>query len=298
MSLRITFVVLFLDEFIHEKHDEISFVLSLIFIYENESSFSWMKKKHSSIEKSVLKIDHFICLDEYREAEEMYENLLKKINENTNWRENGYLQSQLGNICKEGLGDYEKALDHYLTSIEIFCQNISPLDIKLRNIYLSIGHILLLRGKNENYLSIKYFQRVLDIDYSLNIKNENNLINDHNYIGLLYQNEENFDKALFHFDKSLKYFSLINSKINSNLNFYSNDYLFNETIYDKKALQSLSIEKIPNLSEIHFNLATTYQNLGQKQNALKHAQKAFQLANFDQNKFHIYQNYLNKLQQI
>jgi tetratricopeptide (TPR) repeat protein len=227
----------------------------------------------------------------------MYENLHKKVINSVNWKESGYLHSQLGNICKEGLGNYEKALDHYLTCLEIFCENISPLDSKLRNIYLSIAHILLLQGKTENKLSIEYFERVLDIDYSLNIKNEINLINDHNYLGLLYQNEKNFNKALFHFEKSLKYFLLMNSKTNENLNFYSNEYSMNETIYDKKAFKSLSIEKLPNLSEIYFNLATTYQNLGQKQNALKHAQKALQLSNFDKKNFEIYQNYLDKLRQ-
>lgn len=210
-----------------------------------------------------------------------------------NWKENACLEYQLGNICKEGLGDYEKALDHYLTSLEIYSQNISSLDIKLRNIYLSIAHILLLEENTDKNLSIKYFERVLQIDNSLNNKNENNLINDHNYLGLLYQNEDQFDKALFHFNKSLKYILLNNKKTNLN----ENIYIFNQTIYDKKALQSLSIDKIPTLSEIHFNLATTYENLQDKSNALKHAQKALQLADFDQNKLSIYQNYLNKLQE-
>jgi tetratricopeptide (TPR) repeat protein len=63
-------------------------------------------------------------------------------------------------------------------------------------------------------------------------------------------------------------------------------------------LKSLSIDKLPNLSDIHFNLGITYQNLEQKQNALKHVQKALQLASQDQNKFQIYQNYYIRLQQI
>ncbi|CAF4014805.1 unnamed protein product, partial [Rotaria sp. Silwood1] len=72
----------------------------------------------------------------------------------------------------------------------------------------------------------------------------------------------------------------------------------NQTIYDKKALYSLSINNLPNLSDIHFNLATTYQNLQQKTYALKHAQKALQLSKHDQNKFKNYQFYFKKLQQI
>jgi tetratricopeptide (TPR) repeat protein len=236
----------------------------------------------------------YISLDECREAQEMYEKLFNKIRDNLNWEANGLIEIQLGNICKEGLYDYEKALEHYLTCLELYCQHISPYDIKLRNIYLSIGHLLLLIGKSENSLSIEYFERVLDIDKLQMTKNENNLINDHNYLGLLYLNESNYSEALFHFDKSLQYFLLINS----NENFNEKNYQINQTIYDKKALESLSINKLPNLSEIHFNLATTYQNLGQIQNALKHAQKALQLAAFDQNKFHFYQNYYKKLQQI
>lgn len=130
------------------------------------------------------------------------------------------------------------------------------------------------------------------------------LINDHYYLGLLYQNEENFSQALFHFKKSLKYILSLNSKENNNSNMnlnefiFQNDYLINETIYDKKALESLSINSLANISEIHFNLAITYQNLRQKQNALKHAEKALQLSIDDQTKYAVYQNYLEKLQQI
>jgi tetratricopeptide (TPR) repeat protein len=236
-------------------------------------------------------------LDDYREAEEMYENVAKKVNENVNWKDVGYLHIQLGNICKEGLGDYEKALEHYLISVKMLCKNVSPLDIQLRNVYLSIAHIFLLLGRNENNLSIEYFERILDIDNSLENVNEINLINDHHYLALLYQNEDNYSKSLFHFNKSLHYFLLRNSKTNEQFSFNFNDSSINETIYDKKALKSLSIDKIPNLSEIHFNLSTTYQKLGEKQQAIKHAQKALQLAPLDQNKLSIYQNYFNKLQQ-
>lgn len=205
----------------------------------------------------------------------MYEKLLKKLKDADNWEENVALQLQLGNLCKEGLIDYNKALDHYLICLEIWCQHISPYDIKLRNLYLSIGHLLLLIGKNESNLSVEYFQRVLDIDKLNSNKNENNLINDYNYLGLLYLNQKNYSQALFHFDKSLQYFLLINS----NTHFYENNSKVNFNIYDKKALQSLSINKLPSLSEIHFNLATTYQNLGQMQNALLHAQKSSSIIN-------------------
>jgi hypothetical protein len=44
----------------------------------------------------------------------MYEKLLKKLKDADNWEENVALQLQLGNLCKEGLIDYNKALDHYL----------------------------------------------------------------------------------------------------------------------------------------------------------------------------------------
>ncbi|CAF1322040.1 unnamed protein product [Rotaria magnacalcarata] len=245
--------------------------------------------------------------DEYRHAEQIYENLLMKINDNRNWKENSRFQWQLANICKEGLGDYDRALDHYLISLETLCQYISPLDLKLRNLYLSIGHIFLLQGKLKNHLAIDYFQRVLNIDYSTNNKiSKTYLINDHNYLGLLYQSEENFSQALFHFKKALKYILLIKSKenfnsipiSNSNENSNENDYLINRTIYDRKALESLSINNLANISEIHFNLAITYQNLGQKQNAFKHTEKALQLSTDDQKKFNIYQNYFHKLQQI
>ncbi|CAF4018070.1 unnamed protein product, partial [Adineta steineri] len=126
-----------------------------------------------------------------KKAEEMYEKLLIKSRRNVNWKENGYLHSQLGNICKEGLNDYKKSLDHYLISLEILCQYMSPFDIKLKNIYRNIVHILLLQENNQNYLAIKYFQRIIHIDYIENNKNESNLINDHFYLGLLYKNEEN-----------------------------------------------------------------------------------------------------------
>ena len=237
--------------------------------------------------------------NEFDELEDIYKNLLNKLNESENWKDIGYVHCQLGNICKEGLGDYEKALEHYLISLETLCQHMSSLDIKLRNIYLNISHILLLQGQIKNKLTIEYFQRILSIDNSLNNPNQYNLTNDHNYLGLLYKNEENYSKALFHFNKSLQYQLLIDkSKIHFNENFFSNDYSINETIYDKKALKSLSIDKLPNLSDIYFNLGTTYQNLGQKQNALKHVQKALQLANQDEKKFQIYQNYYIRLQQI
>ncbi|CAF4902193.1 unnamed protein product, partial [Rotaria socialis] len=241
--------------------------------------------------------------DEYRQAEQIYENLLMKINDNLNWKENSRFQWQLANICKEGLGDYDRALDHYLISLETLCQYISPLDLKLRNLYLSIGHIFLLQGKLKNHLAIDYFQRVLNIDYSTNNKTSKTyLITDHNYLGLLYQSEENFSQALFHFKKALKYILLIKSTETFNSipisNSNENDYLINRTIYDRKALEALSINNLANISEIHFNLAITYQNLGQKQNAFKHTEKALQLSTDDQKKFNIYQNYFNKLQQI
>ncbi len=47
-------------------------------------------------------------------------------------------------------------------------------DLKLWNIYLSIPQIFLLQGKNPNDFSIKYFEGVPNIDYSLNNENENN----------------------------------------------------------------------------------------------------------------------------
>ncbi|CAF1358755.1 unnamed protein product [Rotaria sordida] len=294
----------------------------------NEYMLNYPLSKHKTLDKNSISTDksqkqtsddfgrhHLLCTPtlcdehesdtiifnengEYREIEEMYENLLKKVNDNLSWEENSRFQWQLGNICKEGLGDYERALDHYLMSVKILCEHISPLDIKLRNIYLSIGHVLILQEKNETSSIIEYFQRVLDIDCSINNICENNLIHDHYYLGLLYQNQDNYHQALFHFKKSLHFFLLNKSKKNFHFNLNDNYYSINQTIYDKKALESLSINNLPNLSDIHFNLATTYQNLQQKQNALKHAQKAFQLSTYDQNKFNHYQDYFKKLQQI
>ena len=200
-------------------------------------------------------------VDPLKEAEEVYKNLLRKLDENSDSQENGFLHSQLGNICKEGFGDYEKALEHYLTSIEILCQSISSIDRRLRNIYLSIAHILLLHGDRHQQLSIEYFQRILQIDLKSKKSNEKYLINDHNYLALLYQNEQNYSQSLFHFHRSLHYYSLIQSKSNSNEYFFSKKYSSNETIYDRKSIQSLSIEKLPDLSEIHFNLANIYFNI-------------------------------------
>lgn len=236
----------------------------------------------------------FIVTDEYDKAKKYYENILNKVNDNLKWEENSRLQWQLGNICKEGLGDYEKALDHYLIALEILCQNLSPIDIKLRNLFLSIAHVLLLQANNQNHIAIDYFQRVLDIDSSKNSNNQINLVNDHYYLGLLYQNQEDFSQAVFHFEKSLKYFVSIQSKENINFHFLENNYLINENIYDKKAYETLSITSLPNLCELHFNLATAYQSLHQKQHALKHAQAALQLSTSDQTKFKTYQNYFKK----
>lgn len=250
------------------------------------------------VENDLFALDemNFICLDEKKPtAEEIYENLLKKLDENGSG--NGYLHSQLGNICKEGLADYEKALEHYLLSLEMFCQEISPLDKRLRNVYLSIAHILLLQGQNPNGLAIEYFQRILSIDNSTENVNEENLINDHNYLALLYQNEKNFPAALFHLKKCLQSFLLIHSgKNKSDENFYFSDHFVSETIYDEKALKSLSIDKLPDLSELHLNLATVYQKLGKKENAVKYAQRALQLSLDDQKKFETYQTYFHKLQ--
>ncbi|CAF4264444.1 unnamed protein product, partial [Adineta steineri] len=214
-----------------------------------------------------------------KKAEEMYEKLLIKSRRNVNWKENGYLHSQLGNICKEGLNDYKKSLDHYLISLEILCQYMSPFDIKLKNIYRNIVHILLLQENNENYLAIKYLQRIIDIDYIENNENECNLINDHFYLGLLYKNEENYCQALFHLEKSFKYILSKNiRKNNENLNFFEKNYSINETIYDKKAaLQDLTNI---NLSDLHFHLAILYEQMNLKQNALIHKQKALELTIF------------------
>ncbi|CAF1013687.1 unnamed protein product [Adineta steineri] len=235
--------------------------------------------------------------DIFKEAKEMYEKLLIKSQRNVNWKENGYLHSQLGNICKEGLNDYKKSLDHYLISLEILCQYMSPFDIKLKNIYRNIVHILLLQENNQNYLAIKYFQRIIHIDYIENNENECNLIDDHFYLGLLYKNEENYCQALFHLKKSLKYILSKNiQRKNENLNFFEKNYSINETIYDKKAaLQDLTNI---NLFDLHFHLAILYEQMNLKQNALIHKQKALELTIFDQNKFHYYQNYFSKLIKI
>ncbi|CAF0982411.1 unnamed protein product [Adineta steineri] len=235
--------------------------------------------------------------DIFKEAKEMYEKLLIKSQRNVNWKENGYLHSQLGNICKEGLNDYKKSLDHYLISLEILCQYMSPFDIKLKNIYRNIVHILLLQENNQNYLAIKYFQRIIHIDYIENNENECNLIDDHFYLGLLYKNEENYCQALFHLEKSLKYILSKNiQRKNENFDFFEKNYSINETIYDKKAaLQDLTNI---NLSDLHFHLAILYEQMNLKQNALIHKQKALELTIFDQNKFHYYQNYFSKLTKI
>ena len=220
------------------------------------------------------------------------------MDENPVRKENGYIHCQLGNICKEVFGDYDKALEHYLTSLEIFCQKMSSLDKRLRNIYLSIAHILLLYGEHYNQLTIEYFQRILHIDKMSKNINEKYLINDHNYLGLLYQNVQEYSQSIYHFKRSLHYFSLIDSTTNFNENYFSNDYSFNETIFDKKALKSLSIDKFPDRSEIHFNLSNIYLNINDQENALKHAQKTLQLSIDDQKKFQFYQNYFNQIQII
>lgn len=235
-------------------------------------------------------------LDEYKEAEELYKTLLKKLDENSSRKVNGYIHCQLGNICKEGFGDYDKALEHYLTSLELLCQRMSSLDKRLRNIYLSISHILLLFGEYYTQLTIEYFQRILHIDQMSKNINEKYLINDHNYLALLYQNIQDYSQSIYHFKRSLHYFSLIDSKTKFDENYFSNDYSANETLFDRKAWKSLSIDKYPDRAEIHFNLSNIYLNNNEQENALKHAQKTLQLAADDQKKFQFYQNYFQQIQ--
>lgn len=214
-----------------------------------------------------------------------------ELDENVSNKENGYLHYQLGNICKEGLNDYDRALEHYLSSLEIFLLFYLPTNCQLRNLYLNISHLFIL--KNEIHLAIEYLKRILDIDYSFQYINYFNLINIHNYLALLYLKQNKYHKCVYHLSKCLRFYSNVNS--NSNPSKTHRNLFVSQTKYDDKALKCLSIDEIPRLSQLHFSLSIVYDKLNDRLNAFQHIEQAIQLEQRDQHQRTLFQKHFQQL---
>jgi len=169
--------------------------------------------------------------------------------------------------------NFDSRLNFYLSSqrsdelIEAFEQYIAdhPADKRQRTPLWAIGHIYLRTGNLEE--ANQYFQQALDKGYN-NAKSLTSL-------GDAYLAQENYDQAEAAYQKALQLKSPNKAQIYSSLGYI---YARTERLPEAIEANQQVLESLPNDFDSHKNLAILYQQLGQIDQALVHAQAALEVA--------------------
>jgi tetratricopeptide (TPR) repeat protein len=175
----------------------------------------------------------------------------------------------LGNLLWK-MDRLDEAEKYYLNLIDLVSSDQA-------NLYYHLGHIY--SDKNDYDLSLKYYQKSLDLWMKFN---DSNLANNYNAIATIYWKQEDYKRAFESFNQALEIFKQIYGEDDLNVAMCLNNMgtiISNEKNYSKalnyylKALnlfqKYLSINH-PNLASLHCNISTMYKNLKQIDSALEH----------------------------
>ncbi|MES2812971.1 MAG: sensor histidine kinase [Bacteroidota bacterium] len=145
--------------------------------------------------------------------------------------------------------------------------------------YITLGNAL--EGLNDDEQALEYYKKAFALIETLSNDKQYQLLKaqTYNYIGKIYQKEEDYQKAIDYFNKALRFEtskSLLYANLKNNLG-YSNFKLGNESAikYLKEAMQIRdSLQNIPGLVSSNLNMSKYYLAKGDNTTALKFALKA------------------------
>lgn len=163
----------------------------------------------------------------------------------------------------------------------LYILDFLPIDHSDRvNLYYNLGHIY--SDKNQYDLSLKYYNKSLEIWMKSSPNNQLNLANTYNAIATDYWKNEDYKKAYEIFNKALELFHQIYGEnhltiamcLNNMATVISNEKNYTKALdYYLKALiifQKYFTTNHPNVASLHCNISTIYKNLNQIDSAIEH----------------------------
>ena len=141
-----------------------------------------------------------IKLGEFKKAEEVFENLLKRT---TDELEKGHIFFQLGQI-NDNLHDYNKALRFYQDALTIYKNKLNLDHPNIATCYNNIG--LVYDNANDYDKALPYYEEALEIYRKTLPDNHPNIATASNSIGMIYNTKGDYSKALSCCKKALDIF--------------------------------------------------------------------------------------------
>jgi tetratricopeptide (TPR) repeat protein len=214
------------------------------------------------LEKNKIRIDKE--LNEYKEHSEncLTFHLIKIENINEGKIE---LLEKCAYIYKSVLVDYDKALEYYYKSLEIYKETLPPNHPDIARSYNNIGGIYSEKGDNDK--ALEYYSKSLEIRKETLPPNHPDIARSYNNIGSIYNNKGDNDKALEYYSKSLEIRKETLPPNHPDIaRSYNNiGFIYKNKGDDDKALEyyskSLEIRK-ETLPSNHPDIARSYNNIG------------------------------------
>ena len=231
------------DILVDEKEDEIYQGLTMI-----ESVINKTKDKIDKNEALILKARLYGALDEFNNAEEIFNNLIKT---DSLYSE---LYLQYGRL-KGDMGEYQKAIELYSKAI-----NLDP-----GNTY---NYIL----RSKAFYKLRNFKKAEeDIFKTIDLEPENST--NLGELGLFYLDQEKYDEASTFTSKAIEFDSINTKYLNQMGNIY---FELNE--FDKAKQYYLKILDIDSLyNPAYFNLGLLFEKLNKYQKSIEYYTKAIKL---------------------
>ena len=245
----------------------------------------WILKDQGKYETSI---QHFLFAIEIG---------LKKLGENHVWVASSY--NNLGSVYSKK-GNYDKALEYYIKSLDIVSEKSSLAPVSYNN----IGTIYLDKGDYDR--ALEYLQKALSIRRQALEEENTEIARFYNNIGLVYKGKGDYDQALEFFQKSLS----INLRLFGEENiFVADDFNNIGTVYSHKADYDQAIKyyekslsaNLKILGENHQDVAGNYINIGiiywrkgdyEKALEIHHKSLAILLGLFNEDNNTVAQNYM------
>lgn len=251
-----------------DKHDKIEKLDSLIHLYNNESFDTLALENKIKVINSIL----YLYLDIDPSKAVYYAAKSFELNTKID-NQNGiaYALSMTGNAYFY-LGEYDKAIENYLKSLEIKTELKDSLAISGLKVNIATIH-----GINKNYgLCLKYNREALHDLRNLNdIKGQARIYNN---IGLVHENLQHLDSALFYYEKSLEFKRTLNDKQNMAITLNNIGLVYKQKGDLQKALSYLqkSIDLRREIKD-NYGIASTLTNLSDIYSINEEYEKALKL---------------------
>ncbi|CAF1335203.1 unnamed protein product, partial [Didymodactylos carnosus] len=185
----------------------------------------------------------------------------------------------LGNILCQ-MGDYDKA-EQYLQRL---LNSLSQDDPNIARCLHNLGNVNIEKGQFNK--ALEYFRKVLQLELKRSSSSDQSLIaSSYNWIGVIYEQLQDFDQALENYHKSLKttdYDTLPAANVYGNLgNVYWRQNQYDLALENHYACLEIERKLLP---QSHLNIAATLNNIGnvygdkqEYDKALEHHQQALKI---------------------